>query len=361
MNQHYVPKVYLRNFAQKKGDEYYVDVFDVSTRKTFSTNISNICAEKDLYTLENNNSLKRDKLIVEKFYSDQIEPLYKKSYNILTNNKISYISDELRLEILFGIFQLYTRNPQILKLSLKVHITNIEHIYEKAIAAKEKGITYGNIDFSFREWSKEQIIQHIEEKLTTEFKERHLLGTKEVIEFHQKSKLVIASIKDNANFITSDNPLIFQDRTTENNHPLLRSKEFTIPLNPKFALTILHDNTKNINTIYRYYIPNGSVSMINSDIEKQCSRFLIGKKDAFDIYFRMKEILEDTSVDLQMDAMKQTLKKIPDTPENKEAIKLINIFIEKYDKQGTLSKLEQFEMHKLMRNMGIEAKKNRIK
>ena len=360
MNQHYVPKVYLRNFAQKKGSEYYVDVFDIDTQRKFNTNISNICAEKDLYTLEDNN-LKRDKLIVEKFYADQIEPLYKKSYDILTNNKISYISDQLRLEILFGIFQLYTRNPQILKLSLKIHTNNIDHIYQNAISNNEKGITYGNIDFSFREWNKEQILKHIEEKLTKEFKERHLIGTKDVIEFHQKSKIVVAVIKDNSNFITSDNPLTFQDITTKNNHPLLKSKEFTIPLNPKFALTILHDNTKKSNTIYRHFIPNGSVSAINSDIEKQCTRFLIGKKEAFNDYFKMKKILENTSVDLQMDAMKQTIEIIPNTQENKEAIDIMKSFVNKYDKQGTLSKQEQLDLHKLMRNMGIKAKKNRIK
>lgn len=360
MNQHYVPKVYLRNFALKKGSEYYVDVFDIEAKRTFNTNICNICAEKDLYTLEDDN-LKLDKLIVEKFYSDQIEPLYKKSYDILTNNNISYISDQLRLEILFGIFQLYTRNPQILKLALKVHTNNIESLYEKAVAAKEKGITFGKIDFSFREWSKKQIINHIEEELAKEFKARHLIGTKEVIEFHQKSKLDVAVIKDDSSFITSDNPLTFQDITTKNNHPLLKSKEFTIPLNPKFALTILHDNTKKINTIYRHYIPNGSVSMINSNIENQCTRFLIGKNEAFDDYFSMKKILEDTSVDLQMDAMKQTVEKIPNTPENQEAINLLKSFIDKYNKQGTLSQLEQIELHTLMRNLGIKAKQDRIK
>jgi hypothetical protein len=360
MNQHYVPKVYLKNFAVQKGSEYYVDVFDIDAKRTFNSNISNICAEKDLYTIEDNN-LKRDKLIVEKFYSDQIEPLYKKSYDILTNNKISYISHQLRLEILFGIFQLYTRNPQILKLSLKVHTNNIEHIYEKAIANREKGITYGKIDFSFREWSKKQIIKQIEEKIKKEFKERHLIGTKEVIEFHQNSKLEVAVIKDDSNFITSDNPLTFQDITTKNSHPLLKSKEFTIPLNHKYALTILHDNAKKLNTIYRHYIPNGSVSMINSNIENQCSRFLIGSNAAFEGYFRMKKILEDTSVDLQMDALKKTLEKIPNTQEYHSAINLLKVFIDKYNEQGTLSNLEQFELHKLMRNMGINAKMERIK
>lgn len=360
MNQHYVPKVYLRNFAQKKGSEYYVDVLDVDAKRTFNTNISNICAEKDLYTLEDNN-LRRDKLVVEKFYADQIEPLYKKSYDILTNNKISYISDQLRLEILIGIFQLYTRNPQILKLSLKVHTNNIERIYENAKANRENGITYDKIDFSFREWNKKQIIKHIEEKLKKEFKERHLIGTKEVIKFHQNSKLDVAVIKDDSNFITSDNPLTFQDITTKNNHPLLKSKEFTIPLNPKFALTILHDNTKKINTIYRHYIPNGSVSMINSNIEEQCSRFLIGKNEAFDDYFRLKKTLENISVDLHMDLMKQTLEKIPKTPEYQEAINVLKSYIAKYEKQGTLSKTEHFELHKFILDMGIKTKKNKIK
>jgi hypothetical protein len=122
MNQHFAPRVYLKNFAIKRGSEYYVDVFDKTTKKIFNTNITNICAERHLYTLDEKTTIQKDIMVVEKMFARGFEPMYQRVYKILTNDTIVEISDLQRVEILLAIIQLYTRNPRILKLSVEHHI-----------------------------------------------------------------------------------------------------------------------------------------------------------------------------------------------------------------------------------------------
>ncbi len=88
MNQHYVPRLYLKNFSEERGNEYFVDVYEKESKRTFNTNIKNICAEKNLYTLDNNTTLHKDLFVFEKIYAEWIEPLYIHAYEILTNDRI---------------------------------------------------------------------------------------------------------------------------------------------------------------------------------------------------------------------------------------------------------------------------------
>jgi len=47
--QHYVPKVYLKNFSDFNGKEHYIWVFDKKTQKIFQTNIKDIAFEEEFY------------------------------------------------------------------------------------------------------------------------------------------------------------------------------------------------------------------------------------------------------------------------------------------------------------------------
>lgn len=47
--QHYVPQFYLRNFANPKKGQYYFFVFDIISKKKYSTNIKNAACEHYFY------------------------------------------------------------------------------------------------------------------------------------------------------------------------------------------------------------------------------------------------------------------------------------------------------------------------
>lgn len=115
MNQHYVPRVYLKNFAEKRGKEFYINVLDTSSGEFIKPNIKGICAEKDFYTLnEDSKHTTADLKAIETIYSDFIEPMYQQAYEILTNDNIININFTDRANIIIGVMQLYSRNPAIL-------------------------------------------------------------------------------------------------------------------------------------------------------------------------------------------------------------------------------------------------------
>ncbi|MDR7665318.1 DUF4238 domain-containing protein [Methanosarcina sp. Z-7115] len=45
ISHHYVPQFYLRQFSNKRGKEYYIYTFDKVFKKTFQTNVQNVCCE----------------------------------------------------------------------------------------------------------------------------------------------------------------------------------------------------------------------------------------------------------------------------------------------------------------------------
>ncbi len=361
MNQHYVPRVYLKNFGKKKGREYYVNTFDKIENRNFYTNIKNICSETDLYTLEHPYKYAKHNLVIEKIYSDFIEPMYAKTYKILTNDNVFNISDIERAEILISIFQLYFRNPIIFKKRVDLHIAEINNLYSIALSKKEKGLTYLDEDFSFREWTIEQIIEFNIEKFTRLFKEKHINATVHIGAFHEFTIIEVQKIECESNFLTNDNPLFFEDIISNNENPFLKSNEFTIPINKKYLVRIYHDNTKQVNLIYRCKILNGSVNMINDEIFKRSSRFIIGEKKDFDELKQHKEMFDSTSLELKIDVLKQILTNEKLVKENDEGIKLLKYYYNKYLENNTLTKLEEYQMVMKFKELNRNAKIRKIK
>ena len=361
MRQHFVPKVYLKHFAKKQGKEYVVDVYDVAKEKFFRANTKSICAEKHLYTLQENSKISKDILFIEREYANWIEPLYLKAYEILINNYISEISQGDKEAILMGIFQLYLRNPKHLRETLIYHNDKLEKIYIVQKSKGEKGLTYLEEDFSFKEFSLKEIKQSIGEKLNNSFKEEHLVGTRAIVQFHKNAILEISNVKDNSQFFTSDNPLIAEDNLTNDFNPLLRSKEFTVPLNKNFLLRIFHDKSMRPNIIYRRKIPSGSVASLNHSILKDSSKFIIGEKKAINDFFRIKkEFLDNTSLELKMDSLRQLINLEDQSIINEPGIKLVRQFVQRYDQNKTLSKQEEYFLLNSLKEFARKAKRNKL-
>lgn len=361
MNQHYVPRSYLKNFAEKKRKEFFVNVYDKKENRYFQANIKKICSEINLYTLKENNNLTNDLFTIEKLYSNGFEPLYLKAYGILTNHSIYYISQLQRVEILIAIFQLYVRNPAILRRTISFHKREINKIYSESKKKGLKGITYLAEDFSFRDWSEKNIVDFFEDKLTNDFKENHIGGIGEIGNFHENAIFEISVIEDDSEFLTSDNPMVLEDSISDNLHPLLKSKEFFLALNKKVSLKLYHDNTKSPNRIYRKYIPNASVAVINKIVLNQTSRFVISSKEALEKHSKISEdFLDNTSLELKIDAIRQILTKFPITQDNKALSDVLREYLNLYEIKGNLTDEEVYEMHTKIKKIKFDFITKRI-
>jgi hypothetical protein len=361
MNQHYVPRVYLKNFAEQRGKAFYVDVYDKVSQKIFNTNITNICSERDFYTLDQDSTISENKLIVEKVYSDGLEPIYDKAYRLLTDDNVRVISNLQRSEILIGIFQLYVRNPKMMETSMVHHQQEITQLCEHAKANHIKGITYLSEDFSFREWDEQSISAYFSSKLKKIFKEKHLNGIGEIGTFHEDARLEVNSITGTSKYLTSDNPLIFQDIIDrEDDYPLSRSKDFYLPLNSKYTLRIYHDKNVPLNIINRIQSSGGNALLNNSDVFKHASRFIIGNKAAMQTYLEAVPFLEDTSLAVKMDAIRQVVEQVPFSGDDAELGQLFKYYLSIYDTQGTLTPEQESNFYREFRAEQVVWKKSKI-
>lgn len=361
MNQHYVPRVYLKKFAEKKGKEYFVDVYDKEQNRFFKANTRKICSEIDLYTLEVGNGLNDDLLAVEKLYSNNIEPLFENAYKVLTDHNVFSISDLQRIEILLSVFQFYLRNPKLLKRILLSHKVEIDNLFKNAIENGHKGLTYLGEDFSFREYDLCKLQNYFEQKITKDYKEKHIGGLTEIGTFHEFAKFEVNIIRDNSVFFTSDSPLVFRDVIVDDENPMRRSKEFILTLNKKTVLRIFHDNRLGLNRIYRRYILDGDVTMLNDSILEQSSRFVIVNESEMSNHTRLFNVLNDHSAcDKMIDFFKQIVAAGTKGDSKDDGLEIMKYYIGKFDEKGFLSDEEQHEMAIKMKNSSVEFAKRRI-
>lgn len=364
MNQHFVPRCYLKNFSDKVAKDYFVNVFDKLKNKHFRTNIKNICSETNLYTLDEDNEINQDLLAVEKLYSDFIEPMYLRAYEILIDNNRFEISEKERIEIIIGALHLYMRNPRILNRILLYNRIEISKAYDNAILKNSKGMTYMDEDFSFREWNKEQIIKFFAKKSTNLFKEKHFYNTGKISLFHENIKIEVNIAREHdSEFLTSDNPLVVEDFITKEEDLFSKAVELFIPLNNKFVLKLYHDNKKVANKIYRAYIPNGNVSTINSALIEKSSRFVIGNKSAFEHCEKVDKILSDESFDFKMDFFDQLIQvgsRDGGSVESKEACEVLQRFYDKCKQEGAIDKELEQEVFQALRNIAIKDKRRKM-
>jgi hypothetical protein len=348
MNQHYVPRVYLKNFAQKRKNSFFIDAYDKHKKSFFNTNIKGICAEKDLYTLSENTTVAKEILAIENMYGRYLEPIYAKSYKILTDPRILDLTPFQNANIIVGIFQLYMRNPKWMYDSIKKHKEIIAKQLELTKSKNRNSVTYLRKEFTLNDNVEDEILDFVKSELIKAFKEKHITGTKEICEFHAESKFEIIHLVDESSFITGDNPLVGKDIINDNPHPLLRSKEFMIPLNQKVGLKLHHDNRKKFHKIYRRKGKNGDAQTFNERVINNSSRFILGTKETIKQQFELTKVFDEAtdSIHKRIEIFKQVVKLSGLYDHGKEITKLMKDLIKKYEETGKITNDEEQLMYR---------------
>jgi len=360
MKQHFVPKIYLKHFSSKMGKGYFVNSFDKQNGKHTPININNICAVTDLYTLDNGREINNDVLAVEKIYANTIEPQYLKAYKILTDDTVFQISDKQRIDIVVGILQLHMRNPRHLKNGAALHTPEISKQYREAMANSKRELVYLDNTYNLENWSEQDILHDYYKKSNQYFKEQHLAVTEQICKIHEFIKIEVNKITDHSQFLTSDNPLISDDVVTGYDNAFLRSQEFYLTLNKKYAVRLYHDNTKRPNLIYRLNVTDRYVYGYNRKIYQASSRFVIGDIEVFKEYDKLEELFMSTSIESKMELVKEILSTVA-KPFQKEGYFMLKALYEKYLQYGFVTPEEEYKVLEkhfhLLRKERIERQK----
>lgn len=338
MIQHYVPRVYLKNFATKRKKGYFVDVYDKTNERRFTTNIKNICGELHLYTLDENKH--KDPFIIENIYSRIFEPIYDEVYRNLINDRLIQINPIIRDRILGAVFQLYFRNSKILLDAIESHTSNIRTIFHQTKKANQGAFRYFDYEF-YTLKDLEVQIQEFEDHLRESFKLDHAKGFYNLMKKNDSQIICVYKVIDDSKFLTCDNPLKSFNVDGSKKNPFLRVSQFFMPLNEQYCLYLFNDKTKNPNIIYRENVVNGKTSLVNGYMIENSIRFVIGDYKEIETLNQLEEIVnseyetnDEKFIQFTKDVMR--LMKIENQPE--EHLKIYQDVIELYEKNGKLTK-----------------------
>ena len=294
---HYVPRTYLKHFAEETKDEYYINALsskETQKDKIFNTNIKNIALEGHLYTMPGETT--EQKMAVEKFYSDELEVHYDTIYKILTDENISEITEEQRNLIISTVVTMYYRTTKWVNLSREL----MSRVFQRAfLLCEQTGKDY----FMFED-EKLSIAGKTLEEFTSEFNKMRQPGMiLTQLEFAFKlislrikndSICVVKIEEENLQLITSDNPVIAHNNKPERFAPFDTTNVLELPLNAKYKLILMPDCPEDLKLrIFR----RSSISPF-SEIEKlttnfaqmqNSERFIFGSKAALESYLNTKQ------------------------------------------------------------------------
>lgn len=274
---HFVPRTYLKNFAHRKKDDFYVSVLqkDQPCEKIFESNITNVCAENHLYTLKGNNE---SRLQLENIYSNIFENEYANLFSILTNDDIWEITTEKKKSIVSAVLTMFYRTKKWINVYNTFADESMNKIFQVCkqfhtdhyINSNGKRINIKGKSLEELQYNQKNItrIPIILTQLKTALK---------LIEAKQFDNIYIFKINDNCEFITSDNPVLARNINKTTTIPFDIDNAYYLPISNKYLLSIFpKEDFPDNNIIIRMGINKEQVADFNKKQLSNSDKFIIG-------------------------------------------------------------------------------------
>ena len=265
INQHYIPKSYLKNFgylvnAKKKKWSLYAmeNGGEIKVRTT-----ENICSVDYLYDLPFAEGEERQ--FLEHAYEEHADRHFTLITKFITDESQKVLPDEMREKILKSCLSLYFRTPKFVNLD-QAALDEINRLPE----------------------NKQELAWKIRknELLNDSVKNFELL-------YNMKKNCGISINKSARDweFISGDNPVIIRDTKGVLTDVFADDNVIHVPLTPKFTITILPNRETSLHhSFQRVFLDNDGVMGINYDIEKHHEQYLLGTKNALESYLKESPI-----------------------------------------------------------------------
>jgi hypothetical protein len=298
--QHYVPRAYLKNFGHAKANEYFIHVLarnEKTEDKIFETNTRNVALKKNLYTLPGETVAQ--KMAIEKFYSEELESHYNSVYEILTNPERAGVTDDERELIISTVVTMFYRTTRW----ISMHNGFMDQLFESMFQLcgqtgsdyfmfEEKRISIAGKTLKkfSEEYHKEQQPSLVLSQLETAMK---LLSIR-----IKNDGIMVSKLEDeNAEFITSDNPVIATNPGNRYVMPFDATNILRLPLDSKHMLLLMpYAVTGTTNLIVRKQgkgsIWNMQKLTANYQQMETAERFIFGTRTGLEGYLRTKEVSE---------------------------------------------------------------------
>jgi len=275
--QHWVPRVYLRNFATEETrdqDNPSVWVFDKDEGNKFNPSIINILVEQYLYS-PLDESGKRS-FSVENELSN-LETRIKPTLAKFCYEEIDMSNDGIRQEMSFFIATLIFRNKSMIDKHKGLHIniiSDIEYSERAEYLDHESFVAFKQFkDNNPTKWDQFRFLD--EKGFQKLFAENLISGASSIVPAIMEKKWGLIKSSDEV-FVTSDDPLTAYHPKEILYGIVTKGVSITLPLCPN-RLLWLHDLDEPDNKTYE--VSNTGVESFNFFIMKFSKRFIIASKD----------------------------------------------------------------------------------
>jgi hypothetical protein len=297
--QHFVPRTYLKHFSVQKGEDFFINVLprlEKEEDKIFESNIKNVCLQKHLYTLPGETD--EEKMLLEKFYSDNYESQYDRIYEILTNPAKTIITKEDRELIISTVITMFYRTSRWITL----HNDLIKRVYTILFQVCEQT---GKDFFEF-EGQKisiagkkldELIKEHTDENRPIQVLTQLEVAMKLINVRQIRDGILVFKLCDEVEFITSDNPVIANNPYQKDTMPFDPNNILKLPLDSKHILYLMPYSEKETQNIIIRKNLNGVMCNMerlvgNYELIKLSERFIFGSNEGLKSYLKTKELSE---------------------------------------------------------------------
>lgn len=292
--QHFVSRVYLKNFARKDGDKWLIDsVNKEDPSHYFSGNIDDVCVKKNFYTLTG--GTEKERQAIENFYQD-IEAKYNSVYSKLVDTRIRKIEDEEKQIIIAFLTTLLFRNLSWVERYNEFVERSFRKAYELCKQHGKKKFNYLGKQISFENQDfAEVLIEHL-----ASIKEGQVSVQVDVAlrlsQVRAEDEFFVTELgEENSNFITSDNPVVIQSENKGHIMPFDPKNILTLSLNNKFLLYLMPSNISPIETNYIARDHKTDLLCRTEELTanflqiRNANRFLLGEKEFIDKALEQKK------------------------------------------------------------------------
>lgn len=128
IDEHFVPRMYLRNFSEIKGEKALICQFDTNTmlQTPTSVKVEDVCCEKNLYELRDSdgsfiarNHIENTFRQIEDYTARVIKSIVAKSQNEKCLNCTTVLSQDDKSYLTIFITALLYRDPQTIEMGIR--------------------------------------------------------------------------------------------------------------------------------------------------------------------------------------------------------------------------------------------------
>ncbi|HEX6983000.1 MAG TPA: DUF4238 domain-containing protein [Balneolaceae bacterium] len=301
VRQHFVPRVYLKNFSWKDGDKFLIDSAHVDNpSNSFTPNIKDICVKNDFYTLSGGTEDERQ--LIENFYRN-VEEDYDVIYSNLVDTSVEEIESKEKQTIIAFITTLLFRNLSWVEKYNKFVEKTFKNAHELCQHNGTEKFKYLGKTISFENRDFDQVISdHLaslkEDQVTIQVDIAVRLAN-----LRSKNNIFVTELgHEETNFITSDNPVVIHSDKKGFIMPGDPNNTLSLPLDNKFMLYLMPSSAFPFSAETNRILRDKKEGIICQTEKltanflqiKNAERFLLGTKSDIDKSIEQKRINDET-------------------------------------------------------------------